>query len=87
MTDLSNDYHTRVNAFLYDLAHQPDVELRFLSVLMNFNEAYKPVNPRRQKRKEKGKSSDMQSQASMSRPTSAIPASETSQKGEVTRAI
>lgn len=87
MTDLSNDYHTRVNAFLYDLAHQPDVELRFLSVLMNFNEAYKPVNPRRQRRKEKGKSSDMQSQASMSRPTSAIPASETSQKGEVTRAI
>jgi gamma-tubulin complex component 3 len=35
---------------LYDLAHQPDVDLRFLGVVMNFNEVYQPVNLRRQKR-------------------------------------
>lgn len=51
MTELSSDYHTRINAFLYDLAHQSDVDLRFLGVVMNFNEAYKPSNPRRQQRK------------------------------------
>ena len=33
---------------LYDLAHQPDVDLRFLGVVMNFNEVYQPVNVRRQ---------------------------------------
>lgn len=85
MTDLNNDYHVRINAFLYDLAHQPDVDLRFLGVVMNFNEAYKPVNPRRQKRKEKGKSSDAQSQASASRPVSAIPPSEASLRAEITQ--
>lgn len=39
---------------LYDLAHQPDADLRFLGVVMNFNEVYKPVNVRRvQQRKER----------------------------------
>lgn len=50
MNDLMTDYHSRINAFLYDLAHQPDVDLRFLGVVMNFNEAYKPTNPRRRRR-------------------------------------
>ena len=40
---------------LYDLAHQPVVDLRFLGVVMNFNEVYKPVNVRRQQRKEREK--------------------------------
>ncbi|KAK5102049.1 Microtubule-nucleating Tub4p (gamma-tubulin) complex component [Lithohypha guttulata] len=86
MSDLSNDYHTRINAFLYDLAHQPDVDLRFLGVVMNFNEAYKPVNPRRQKRKEKGKSSDVQSQAGVSRPASVVPTSDAGGRGEGSKA-
>lgn len=50
MNELMTDYHSRINAFLYDLAHQPDVDLRFLGVVMNFNEAYKPTNPRRRRR-------------------------------------
>jgi len=58
MAELSNDYHVRINAFLYDLAHQPDVDLRFLGVVMNFNESYKPTNPRRQRRREKAKEAD-----------------------------
>ena len=41
MADLSTDFKTRINNFLYDLARQPDVDLRFLGVVMNFNEAYK----------------------------------------------
>ena len=38
---------------LYDLAHQPDVDMRFLGVVMNFNEVYRPVNVRRQAAKAK----------------------------------
>lgn len=86
MIDLGNEYHVRINGFLYDLAHQPDVDLRFLGVVMNFNEAYKPFNPRRQRRREKGKSSDMQSQANISRPASTIPPSEASLNVQSTKA-
>lgn len=55
MQDLSQDWRSRINNFLYDLAHQPDVDLRFLGVVMNFNEAYKPSNPRRLRRRERGR--------------------------------
>lgn len=61
MRELTNEYHMRINVFLYDLAHQSDVDLRFLGVVMNFNEAYKPVNYRRHRRREKAK--DGQTQA------------------------
>jgi len=61
MAELATDYHARINAFLYDLAHQPDVDLRFLGVVMNFNESYKPTNPRRQRRREKAKEADRKS--------------------------
>ena len=43
MLQLSAQFRSRVNIFLYDLAHQPDVDLRFLGVVMNFNEVYRPV--------------------------------------------
>jgi gamma-tubulin complex component 3 len=52
---LSAEFRSRVNILLYDLAHQPDTDLRFLGVVMNFNEVYKPVNVRRQQRKEREK--------------------------------
>ncbi|EXJ73201.1 uncharacterized protein A1O5_02961 [Cladophialophora psammophila CBS 110553] len=44
---LSADFRSRLSMLLYDLAHQPDVDLRFLGVVMNFNEVYQPVNIRR----------------------------------------
>ena len=50
---LSAEFRSRLNVLLYDLAHQPDTDLRFLGVVMNFNEMYKPVNVRRQQRKER----------------------------------
>jgi gamma-tubulin complex component 3 len=52
---LSAEFRSRLNILLYDLAHQPDTDLRFLGVVMNFNEVYKPVNVRRQQRKEREK--------------------------------
>jgi gamma-tubulin complex component 3 len=45
--DLSAEFRSRLSMLLYDLAHQPDVDLRFLGVVMNFNEVYQPVNIRR----------------------------------------
>ncbi|KIV82706.1 hypothetical protein PV11_04795 [Exophiala sideris] len=45
---LSAEFRSRLSMLLYDLAHQPDVDLRFLGVVMNFNEVYQPVNVRRQ---------------------------------------
>lgn len=53
LLQLSAEFRSRVNVLLYDLAHQPDVDLRFLGVVMNFNEAYKPVNIRRRREREK----------------------------------
>lgn len=46
---LSSEFTSMVCTLLGDLAHQPDTELRFLGVVMNFNETYKVV--RRSKRK------------------------------------
>ncbi|KAI9813231.1 MAG: Microtubule-nucleating Tub4p (gamma-tubulin) complex component [Pycnora praestabilis] len=46
---LSSDFRARVNILLGDLAYQPDVDMRFLGVVMNFNDVYHPV---RRKRKE-----------------------------------
>jgi gamma-tubulin complex component 3 len=48
LLQLSAEFKSRVNMLLYDLAHQPDVDMRFLGVVMNFNEVYRPVNVRRQ---------------------------------------
>ncbi|SMR43954.1 unnamed protein product [Zymoseptoria tritici ST99CH_3D1] len=45
---LGVDFRARVNVLLGDLAYQPDVDMRFLAVVMNFNEVYTPVKRRRQ---------------------------------------
>lgn len=44
---LGIDFRSRVNILLGDLAYQPDVDMRFLAVVMNFNEVYTPVKRRR----------------------------------------
>jgi gamma-tubulin complex component 3 len=53
LLQLSGEFKGRINVLLYDLAHQPDVDMRFLGVVMNFNEVYRPVNMRRQVAKAK----------------------------------
>ena len=47
LADLSTDFHTRVNNLLGDLAVQPDTDMRFLGVVMNFNDVYTPRKRRR----------------------------------------
>ena len=44
---LEVDFRSKVNVLLGDLAYQPDVDMRFLGVVMNFNEVYAPVRKRR----------------------------------------
>ncbi|EEH44328.2 uncharacterized protein PADG_00617 [Paracoccidioides brasiliensis Pb18] len=44
---LSADFRARLVKLLGDLAYQPDVDMRFLGVVMNFNDAYQVVRRRR----------------------------------------
>ena len=48
LRSLEVDFKAKVNVLLGDLAYQPDVDMRFLGVVMNFNEVYHPVKRRRQ---------------------------------------
>lgn len=50
LKDLSADFRTRVNYLLGDLGSQPDVDMKFLGVVMNFNRVYSP----RKRRKDGG---------------------------------
>ncbi|CAD6500632.1 BgTH12-06341 [Blumeria graminis f. sp. triticale] len=43
LSSLGSHFKTRVCLLLGDLAHQPDVDMRFLGVVMNFNDFYQPV--------------------------------------------
>ncbi|KAK4982551.1 Microtubule-nucleating Tub4p (gamma-tubulin) complex component [Elasticomyces elasticus] len=47
LESLAAEFKRRVNVLLGDLAHQPDVDMRFLAVVMNFNDVYAPVRRRR----------------------------------------
>lgn len=47
MRDLAADFRARLNVFLGDLAFQPDLDMRFLGVVMNFNDVYEPVRRKR----------------------------------------
>ncbi|KAK2754024.1 Microtubule-nucleating Tub4p (gamma-tubulin) complex component [Arachnomyces sp. PD_36] len=47
LRDLATDFKARLNVLLGDLAYQPDVDMRFLGVVMNFNDVYEPVRRRR----------------------------------------
>lgn len=60
LLQLSAEFKSKVNVLLYDLAHQPDVDMRFLGVVMNFNEVYKPVNVRRQAAKREREKREME---------------------------
>ncbi|KAI9881450.1 MAG: Microtubule-nucleating Tub4p (gamma-tubulin) complex component [Pleopsidium flavum] len=47
LRDLSSDFTSKLNVLLGDLAYQPDVDMRFLGVVMNFNDVYHPVKRKR----------------------------------------
>ena len=43
LKQLGSSFKTRLQILLGDLAYQPDVDMRFLGVSMNFNDIYQPV--------------------------------------------
>jgi gamma-tubulin complex component 3 len=43
LRQLGAGFRTRLQILLGDLAYQPDVDMRFLGVAMNFNDVYQPV--------------------------------------------
>ncbi|PHH89049.1 hypothetical protein CDD83_6717 [Cordyceps sp. RAO-2017] len=43
LRQLGSSFRTRVQILLGDLAYQPDVDMRFLGVAMNFNDVYQPA--------------------------------------------
>ncbi|KAI5861233.1 Spc98 family-domain-containing protein [Durotheca rogersii] len=43
LRNLGDRFRTKLQILLGDLAYQPDVDLRFLGVVMNFNDVYQPV--------------------------------------------
>ncbi|PGH04060.1 hypothetical protein GX51_03730 [Blastomyces parvus] len=47
LRDLAADFRSRLLTLLGDLAYQPDVDMRFLGVVMNFNDVYQVVRRRR----------------------------------------
>jgi len=49
LNDLASDFRVRVCALLGDLAHQPDPDMRFLGVVMNFNNTYEVTRRTRRK--------------------------------------
>lgn len=53
LKDLAGEFKARVNVLLGDLYHQPDAGMRWLAMVMNFNDVYQPV--RRRKRIAAGK--------------------------------
>lgn len=48
LSDLAKEFKQRVNVMLGDLAVQPDVDMKFLGVVMNFNDVYAPKRRRRE---------------------------------------
>ncbi|MCJ1388935.1 Microtubule-nucleating Tub4p (gamma-tubulin) complex component [Xylographa bjoerkii] len=56
LQELSVDFRSRLVVLLGDLSVQPDVDMKFLGVVMNFNDVYRPE--RRRKRREGTKDRD-----------------------------
>ena len=47
LKDLASDFKSKVEVLLGDLSTQPDTDMKFLGVVMNFNSVYKPRRRRR----------------------------------------
>ncbi|EME83414.1 uncharacterized protein MYCFIDRAFT_154006 [Pseudocercospora fijiensis CIRAD86] len=49
LNSLEAEFKSKVNILLGDLAYQPDSDMRFLAIAMNFNDVYTPAKRRRAK--------------------------------------
>ncbi|PLB52877.1 putative spindle pole body component [Aspergillus steynii IBT 23096] len=47
LRELSAEFRSRLNIFLGDIAHHSESDMRFLGVVMNFNDVYEPARRRR----------------------------------------
>ena len=56
LKDLGEDFKRKVEVLLGDLVHQPDADMRWLAMVMNFNDVYQPR--RRRKTGKSGKADD-----------------------------
>ncbi|KAL3453754.1 Spc98 family-domain-containing protein [Aspergillus insuetus] len=79
LCDLSAEFRSRLNILLGDLAYQPDVDMRFLGVVMNFNDVYEPAR----RRKTPGASSRDKDRARRKAPPSSGSSDPQSQQREV----
>ncbi|KAL2794294.1 Spc98 family-domain-containing protein [Aspergillus keveii] len=79
LRDLSAEFRSRLNILLGDLAYQPDVDMRFLGVVMNFNDVYEPAR----RRKTPGASSRDKERARRKAPPSIESSDPQSQQREV----
>ncbi|KAF2797957.1 hypothetical protein K505DRAFT_297334 [Melanomma pulvis-pyrius CBS 109.77] len=53
LASLLVDFRAKVNILLGDLIHQPDHDMRWLAMVMNFNDVYQPVRRRRKGEKKR----------------------------------
>ena len=53
LKDLGEEFKKRVEVLLGDLIHQPDADMRWLAMVMNFNDVYQPVRRRRRREEKK----------------------------------
>ncbi|KAL9054851.1 MAG: hypothetical protein Q9162_003883 [Coniocarpon cinnabarinum] len=60
LSSLMSEFRTRIQGLLGDLAHQPDPDLRFLGVVMNFNDFYAPVRRRRKEQSSRARDGERQ---------------------------
>jgi gamma-tubulin complex component 3 len=58
---LGTSFRTRLQVLLGDLAYQPDMDMRFLGVSMNFNDVYQPVK-KKSKQQQQAQTTQSQSQ-------------------------
>ncbi len=58
--DLSTDFRTKLNVLLGDLTYHPDSDVRFLGVMMNFNDVYEPVRKEKKTTRKDGHGQDHQ---------------------------
>ena len=90
LRDLSAEFKSRLNVLLGDLAYQPDVDMRFLGVVMNFNDVYEPVRRRRapaasgtgSRDKDKEREREKEKERERARRKAAAAAEGSAQKGE-----
>lgn len=67
LASLLVEFRAKVNVLLGDLIHQPDHDMRWLAMVMNFNDVYQPVRRRRKgahgerEREKKGRSGGLES--------------------------